>query len=65
MNDDLWIRVTDRLPVSPHDVLVSDGESISLGAYAEKWHVIGYLVQKVKFWKPLPRLPKGEHEIPH
>ena len=55
-----WIRCEDQLPEDDGDVLVSDGENISLsfhdsGGWQEEFHKVFW--QNITHWMPLPNKP--------
>ena len=58
-----WISVKDMLPTSIEDVLVWDGEHISVGwydTYSKGWTSYLGSIDGATHWMPLPEPPKEE-----
>lgn len=63
-----WIPVSERLPVSDEDVLVTNGKGIYIGwidLTDKKWRVdcsSEYFMEDIIAWMPLPQPYKAESE---
>lgn len=64
-----WISVKEMIPTSQRDMLITDGEEITIGWYylmKSEWTVGSVipathkLLGNVTHWMPLPKLPKEE-----
>ena len=63
-----WIKIEDRLPTRDEDVLIYDGETISVGYhdgrvfmdYMNQDDMRVYSNSKVTHWMPIPDPPKNE-----
>jgi hypothetical protein len=55
-----WVKCSDREPDGEQEVeyLVTNGYSIGIGTWAGNHEWWGYLGNGVKYWMPLPPIPK-------
>lgn len=65
LKNNVWISVKEALPERFLNVLVTDGEYVSIGAYqsGKRWCVEDFDIADdggVKFWMPIPEPPRKE-----